>query len=389
MLQANILATGEAPYIARHNFLFQALASRCNQVQILQRENEWYDAKIPRLLLKYVYALRVFSKSKADTLYEKNKREFIAKSRRFEQAIKQLEYKPDLVFHLLNTFSPLWDQQDIPYVLLLDYTMRLSEKSEIPWGYFLNRTQREEWLECEQQLFEKAKHLFVQSHVVRRSLIEDYQIPSDRITVVGGAGDFLEPYQGKKTFGSQQILFNGSDFQRKGGDLVLAAFEQVRQVLPDAKLVLVGRKLLKQRAGVENPGDISREQLKQLFLASDIVAAPAPCDPFPRFIMEAMNYGVPCIVSDRDGMPEIVDHQHNGIVLDQLTPDALAAAMIDLLSHPARLESMSQAARHKIRTQLNWDAVADTIVQVLSAGTNEGNSDESSDLESKRASSLY
>lgn len=389
MLQANILATGEPPYLSRHDFLFQALSSRCKQLQILQRENEWYDAKIPRLLLKYLYTLRVFSKSKADTLYQKNQRSFIAKSRRFEQRVKQLEYIPDVIFHIFNTFSPVWDQQSIPYALYLDYTMRLSEKSDLPWAYFLNQTEREEWLACEQQLFQRAKHLFAQSQVVQRSLIEDYQVSPDRITVVGASGDFLEPYPGKKTFGSQQILFNGSDFQRKGGDLVLAAFEQVRQALPDAKLVVIGRRLLQQQAGVENPGEVSREALKELFLTSDLVAAPAYCDPFPRFVMEAMNYGVPCIVSDRDGMPEIVDHQINGIALDKPTPNSLAATMIDLLSRPDRLESMSQAAQHKIRTQLNWDSVADAIVQVLDTKTNQGIPGESSNLESKLGSSLY
>ncbi|MBD1847509.1 glycosyltransferase family 4 protein [Cyanobacteria bacterium FACHB-63] len=382
-MQANILATGEAPYLSRHNFLFQALSSRCNQLQILQRENEWYDAKIPRLLLKYLYTLRVFSKSKADTLYQKNKRAFIAKSRRFEQRIEQLEYAPDLIFHIFNTFSPLWDQQSIPYVLYLDYTMLLSKKSDLPWAYFLSRAEREEWLACEQQLFQRAKHLFAQSRVVQKSLIEDYQVSPDRITVVGASGNFLEPHQEKKTFGGQQILFNGSDFQRKGGDLVLAAFEQVRRALPNAKLVVIGRKLLQQQAGVENPGEVSREALKELFLSSDLVAAPAYCDPFPRFVMEAMNYGVPCIVSNRDGMPEIVDHQRNGIVLDELTPSALATTMINLLSHPAQLDSMSQAARHKIRTQLNWDAVADTIVRVLCTDIHPGNPTQSRDLESK------
>lgn len=389
MLQANILATGEAPYLARHDFLFQALSSRCEQLQILQRENEWYDARFSRLFLKYLYTLRVFSKSKADTLYQKNKQAFIAKSRRFEQRIEQLESVPDLVFHIFNTFSPVWDQKSIPYVLYLDYTMRLSEKSNLPWAYFLNGTERQEWLDCEHQLFQQAKHLFAQSRVVQRSLIEDYQISPDRITVVGASGNFSKAYRGKRTFGSQQVLFNGSDFQRKGGDLVLAAFEKVRQALPNAKLVVIGRKLLQQQAGVENPGEISPEALKELFLTSDLVVAPAYCDPFPRFVMEAMNYGVPCIVSNQDGMPEIVDHQLNGIVLDQPNPGSLAVTMIDLLSNPAQLQLMSQAARHKIRTQLNWDTVADTIVRVLSTDIHQGNLDQADSLESKLGSSLY
>lgn len=362
-----LLATGEPPYLSRHRFLFQALSPYCEQFEILERQNEWYEARIPRLLLKYLYTLRVFSKTKADTLFQKNKREFIVKSRRFEQEIRQLESPPGLVFHIFNTFSPFWDHYATPYALYLDYTMSLSEKNKLPWAYFLNRTERDDWLTCEQQLFQRAKHLFTQSQVVKQSLIKDYGISSDRVTVVGASGDFEEPYQGKKTFGSQQVLFNGSDFERKGGDLVLAAFKQVRQALPNAKLVVIGKKLLQQPEGVENPGPVSREVLRKLLLNSDLVVAPAYCDPFPRFVMEAMNYGVPCVVSNQDGMPEIVDHSVNGVVLDKPRPTSLATSVIGLLTQPARLESMSQAAREKIKTRLNWDSVANDIVRVLSS----------------------
>jgi glycogen(starch) synthase len=361
----NILATGESPYLSRHAFLFQTLSSHCKQLQILQRQNEWYEARIPRLLLKYLYTLRVFSKSKADTLFQKNQREFIAKSQRFEQEILQLGFAPDLVFHIFNTFSPSWNEYNVPYVLYLDYTMALSEQNKLSWAYFLNRTDRDGWMTCEQQLFQQAKHIFSQSQVVKNSLVKDYQISPDRIAVVGASGNFQEPYDGEKFFGSQQILFNGSDFHRKGGPLVLAAFKQVKQVLPDAKLVVIGKKMVMQQEGIENPGQVSPETLKELFLTSDLVLAPADCDPFPRFVMEAMNYGVPCIVSDRDGMPEIVDHSLNGIVIDKPTPSSLATTIVDLLSYPDRLEVMSQAAQHKIRTHLNWNNVVSQITSTL------------------------
>lgn len=366
-----VLATGEAPYLSRHSFLFQVLSSHFEQVETLQRQEEWYEKKYMRLFLKYLYALRVFSPSKADTLFQKNGKEFIAKSQRFEREIHQSGYCPDLIFHIFNSFSPVWQSYDVPYVLYLDYTMALSEKQKLSWAYFLNRRDRDSWFACEQRLFHQAKYLFSKSQVVRKSLIEDYKISPDKIFVVGASGDFLEPYEGKKSFGNQQLLFNGSDFYRKGGDLVLAAFEQVRKVLPNAKLVVVGKKLLKQQEGVENPGHVSRSTLKDLFLTSDLVIATAQCDPFPRFVMEAMNYGVPCIVSNQDGMPEVVDQGVNGVVLDEVTVDRVANTIIQLLRQPDHLADLSQAAREKIKTQLNWNTVGSKIVNVLTMESKE------------------
>jgi glycogen synthase len=54
--------------------------------------------------------------------------------------------------------------------------------------------------------------------------------------------------------------------------------------------------------------------MRELFLSSDLVLAPSRCDPFPTFLIEAMNFGLPCVASDVDGLPEIVEHEVTGLV---------------------------------------------------------------------------
>jgi glycosyltransferase involved in cell wall biosynthesis len=188
------------------------------------------------------------------------------------------------------------------------------------------------------------------------------------ITVVGSFANHHPLYEGEKKFGSKQIMFNGSDFERKGGDIVLKAFKQVKQVLPEAKLVVIGKKLDISDVGVISPGKISSlDQMRELFLETDLILAPARCDPFPSFLIEAMNYGIPCIVSGNDGMPEIVDHDVSGLVIDPPVPEIIAENTINLLNNPLKLADMSQQARQKVRNQLNCDLVAKKIMQVLSS----------------------
>lgn len=363
----SVLVTGESLFLDRHQFLFKALSNHFPQLYFSARQSEWYEAKFPRTALKGLLTLRTGSLSKANAVFQKNKTAFVLKSERAEREIQQLIEPPDLVFQVFGTYSPIWNAGTIPYAMLLDYTTALAEQNWPAWATFLSDRSRNAWFECERLAYRRATQLFSMSHTVKTSLIQDYGVPADRVTVVGSSGDFQEPYAGGKTFGSQQILFNGSDFERKGGHLVLAAFRQVKQVIPQAKLVIIGKKLSIGEPGIENPGHIaSRSDLHRLFVQSDVVVAPAYCDPFPTFLMEAMNYGVPCIVSDRDGMPEIVDHKVNGRVLDQLTPECLADQIIDLLSDPAQLATLSQAARLKVKTKLNWNTIATTIAQTLS-----------------------
>lgn len=367
MKMKKVIVTGTPTFLYRYQYLFKALTPYFEGLEFLPCGDRIYKSKISNTIAEFTYKLLYkFSLKRADQLFQKNHRLFIAKSRQAEEKIRQLEYTPDLVIQVFGMFSPFWEKFDIPYVIYLDYTMALAVKNWSPWAPFINSKQREAWLECERQTYQRAYHLFPMSSAVKSSLIKDYGVEPQKITVVGSAGNFLEPYEGEKPFGSQQILFNGSDFERKGGALVVEAFKKVKQTIPGAKLVIIGKKINHREPGLNNPGKIkSRSELHDLFLHSDLVVAPSYCEPFQEFLLEAMNYGLPCIVSDKDGMPEIIDSEVNGLIINSLTPDALADSIVNLLSNPTKLEAMSQAARQKVKSQFNWNSIAENITAVL------------------------
>lgn len=361
-----VLVTGDHLFLNRHKFLFEAMSPYFEQLDCLPSAHFLSEVKLIRKVKELLFHFtRILNPVKAERFY-KNSRNFIRRSKQTERKIRRLEYTPDLVFHIFNLCSPAWDKFDIPYAMYLDYTMTLIKKNWSPGAPFNSEKEFATWLNCEGIAYQQASYLFVMSNLVKSSLIEDYGIEPAKITVVGSCGNVKEAYQGEKSFGSKQILFNGSEFERKGGDLVLTAFKQVKRVIPQAKLVIIGKKLLFREDGVDNPGRISsRTEMRNMFLNTDLVVSPARCDPFPTFLMEAMNYGIPCIGSNKDGMPEIIDHGVNGIVLEQLTPEMLANQIVNLLCNISALKSMSFHARHKIKTQLNCHETAKKISQVL------------------------
>jgi glycogen synthase len=363
----NILVTGEPLFLDRHQFLFTELSNYVDRLNLLPRDSEWYEARPITLLIKAFYAARIGSISNANTLFQKNQQAFALKSKRAEYQISQLKSPPDLVLHLFSTYSPFWSRSDIPYAMYLDYTMALAEKNWKPWACFINGKERNTWFELEQRTYSRSKHLFAMSNVVKNSLIADYSIAADKITVVGASSLFTKLYEGKKTFGTQQILFNGSDFTRKGGDVLFKAFTIVKKMLPNAKLVTIGKKIATSIPGIEVLGNVSASELENIFLKTDLVVAPARCEPFGIFLIDAMSYGVPCIVANGDGngITEFLDPDVDGIVLHELSPELLAHYIIRLLTNPAALILMSQAAQLKVRTQLNWNTIAKTIAQTI------------------------
>jgi glycosyltransferase involved in cell wall biosynthesis len=361
-----IAVTASPLFLHRYRFLYQVLRAHVDTLQLVACGDPSSFGTVNRLADLIHMVMSRVSRTNADRLFQYNAQLFVARSRNAQRKLRSIEELPDLVFHVFGMFGPFWDNDQLPYVMYLDYTMALAARSYPQWAPFANRGRLEEWLACERHTYSRARILFTMSELVKRSLVQDYDISGDRIHVVGASGMFLEPHHGHKTFGTRQILFNGTEFERKGGDLVIEAFRDVRCTWPDARLVILGKSRHPSVAGVQSTGYISSpEKLERVFLDSDVVVAPGYCDPFPSFLIEAMNYGVPCIVSPRDGMPEIVDHGRTGLVLPELNARVLAEGMKRLLSDPTALQAMSDAARERVRTRLNWSLIGGTIVRHL------------------------
>ncbi len=371
MAQINSIAvTGDSGFMGRYRLFYEALAERCQHLERVA-SGDVYDRLFPGKVLKALFLVTTLGSKDGNPWQlklHKRKAAFVRKSRQTERRLQSLARRPDLVFHVFGMYAPFLHESVVPFTMTLDYTMALAIEEWPAWAPFDGDKDRRAWLEVEEDAYRRAAHLFPWSSRTKQSLMKDYGISEDKITVIGSAGQFRHPYEGSKTFGSRQLIFNGSDWDRKGGDIVLAAFRKVRQAMPDATLVVIGTQKEISEPGVICPGHISSPAAVQdLMLASDLLLAPARCEPYGNFLVEGMNYGVPCIVADRGGMPEIVDHGVNGLVLPQPTPETLAESVLSLLGDTARLEYFSRSARDKVRTTLNWDKIADRIFGALQA----------------------
>ena len=296
-------------------------------------------------------------------------RVFVARSLRLESQIARLPSAPDVILHVFGMYCPFWELPNIPYAMILDYTGALAHRNWPDWAPFSTESSLSARLTCERRAYKNAAHLFPFGNGTRRSLIEDYGVDPAKITVTGSSGHFSERFSGDRTFGSKRIFFycgNGPEFYRKGADRVLAAFRIVRDRIPEAKLAIVGMSSKIAEPGVENYGYVSSpDKMRELFLSSDLVLAPARCDPFPTFLIEAMNFGVPCVISDVDGMPEIVAHEVAGVVVSNPSGPALAAEVVRLLNDPQRLMAMSLSGRERALEKFSSAHVAKIVAEAI------------------------
>lgn len=225
----------------------------------------------------------------------------------------------------------------------------------------------------EREVYQSMRGIFVMSAWLASSFVQDFDIPSDRVHVVGAGINFPTlPQVPVKNFEQPHFLFVGKEFERKGGRYLLEAFEQVRRTLPQARLTIVGPTVPAQSPpGVEFAGFLSKsnpaqaERLQQLFAQATCLVLPSVYEPFGISLLEGMAWGMPCIAVDRCAMPEIVQHGRTGLIAAANNSASLAQAMTDIGRDAAMAGDMGRLGRERVQTEYSWSRVGERMQQVL------------------------
>ncbi len=122
---------------------------------------------------------------------------------------------------------------------------------------------------------------------------------------------------------------------------------------------------------------LSQEELPALYARAAVVAL--PCrelpdgnrDGVPNVVLEAMACGAPVVASRVAGLPEVVRHGVNGLLVPPDDPLALAAALDDVLSRPERAAELGREAAASVSEldfRLTNRRLAERFQEVLAAG---------------------
>jgi starch synthase len=236
-----------------------------------------------------------------------------------------------------------------------------------------------EGLEFERRVYQGIDRIFTMSEYLRRSFIEDYGLPAARVCNIG-AGINLDTIPGPnplKRYDTQEVLFIGVDFPRKGGPQLLEAFRAVRETHPGATLHVVGPRTLDippaLAAGVRYHGYLSKTdprdaaELQKLFDRCSLFVMPSLYEPFGIAPLEAMVYQIPALVSRGWALEETVTPGLTGEHVEPGSVDHLVEKMRTLLSDPEALRRMGEAGRAYVLRQHTWPNVVDRMINEISS----------------------
>lgn len=292
-------------------------------------------------------------------------------TRQADMAVRKHKGNFDLIFQISGMFAPFSGLiapslahrlSDNKYVLMLSYTTFLS-KDYPGWAPFRHELKKR--LSLERVVYNNAEFIFTTNENARKSLINHYGVAPERIKTVGYGLTIEEPGNFEKEYDGKTILFVGMDFERKGGFVLLDAFRQVRKEIPDAKLILIGPNKdiynIKE-PGVESLGHLSDKQtIRDFYKKSSIFVMPSLCEPFGLVFLEAMAYKLPCVGTDRDAMPEIIQNGKNGFLVPGGDSQSLAEKIIFLLKNISSMKQMGGYAQRYVREHFVWEKTTERI----------------------------
>ena len=145
---------------------------------------------------------------------------------------------------------------------------------------------------------------------------------------------------------------------------LVEAFERIAAALPDVDLLLVGDGPLRpdleaQTARLGLGGRVRflgvRRDVPAVLAATDVFCLPSLSEAASLTLMEAMAAGLPVVVSDVGGNPEIVRAEREGLLVPRRNPEALAAGLVRILQDPVLSRRFGAAGTTRVRDVYRLD----------------------------------
>jgi len=220
------------------------------------------------------------------------------------------------------------------------------------------------------------------SEVFRAPFAARSGVPPTRIDVAPlGVYDVMREWgRGPVTRASRTVLFAGRIAPYKGLDVLYAAAPRVAERVADVRFVVAGRAI----DGYEPPqppplpnggqievitGHVANDRLARLHAEATVVACPYRDATQSGVILTAYAFGTPVIASAVGGLPEYVEDGTNGLLVPAGDADALAEAIVQVLTDEVIRERLQEGAAAARDGRLGWPRIADLVLESYRAAS--------------------
>lgn len=223
-----------------------------------------------------------------------------------------------------------------------------------------------------------ADHIITVSNLTRQTVIEKYHQDPSKVTTVHNAVEPMNPeilaIQDKKGVKEKVITFLGRITMQKGPEYFVEAAAKVLAKAPHARFVMAGSgdmmdQMIRLAAtrGISDKfhftGFMKGKQVYEVLKASDVYVMPSVSEPFGISPLEAMQCGVPTIISKQSGCAEILDY---AVKVDYWDIEALADAMYGIITYPAMYKFLKEEGKNEV-DNIKWEYAGQRVRDIYDA----------------------
>ena len=213
---------------------------------------------------------------------------------------------------------------------------------------------------------DNADHIICVSDLTRQTVIEKYHQNPDKVSTVHNAVEPLSPeieaIKPEKRTKDKIVTFLGRITMQKGPEYFVETAEKVLKRTKNIRFVMAGsgdmmEKMIYLAAskGISDrfhfPGFMKGKQVYEMLKRSDVYVMPSVSEPFGISPLEAMQCGVPSIISKQSGCAEILD---KAVKIDYWDTEAMADAIHSICVHPAMAEFLQKEGKKEV-DNIKWE----------------------------------
>ena len=220
-----------------------------------------------------------------------------------------------------------------------------------------------------------ARRLLAFSSWVRDSFVNDYGADPSRISVIppGIDTDLWVPRpELRPGDGTVRVLFTGGHFTRKGGPLLLEWVKKTRHRNVEVHLVTQHPVAPTDGVVVHHGMTANSPQLIALAQSCDLFALPTRGDCFPFAGIEAQSVGLPVVISNVGGIPEMIVDGETGYTVDRNDAVGFFERLDLLVADAALRERMGRLGRARAAERFNAARNSARVVELLHTVGSEG-----------------
>lgn len=253
---------------------------------------------------------------------------------------------------------------------------QLSSNQEIDITRLIWKLKHREWNQIEFTVVTPSQWLA--SCVKASSLFRDSNV---QVIPNGIDIELFKPINRKKArsaFGLPQekllVLFGtlgGTTDPRKGFDYLKTAINHLTSIAKDLpiELVVLGAERTSSEPQLGLPihytGILRSDQkLVDLYSACDVFVAASTQDNLPNSVMEALACGTPCVAFNIGGMPDMIEHKHNGYLAQPFSSDDLAVGIRWVLADESRRKILGKEGRKKVEDEFTMQRQAQRYIEL-------------------------